>query len=290
MIGTKGTARLGFFAALLALLIAPMAIGFQTTHAQGPTVATYYGITDAGATVGASIDGASCGETPANDAGQWLLSIDENGCDGAATDGATVSFSLNGAEAEQTETWSKGGGPADTVNGVTLTVAAMPEPTPEATEEAMPEATEEAMPEATEEGNARGDRGSNARDARGAGDRQRRPRLERDQLAADRACARHPHGRRHRRRPRLDEASELTFGPAWRPALPGGPANGADCRWAPITGAHLFALGVLLSQGGAPPHTPPRRCPCALEALSSGGRRTPSPPPSPSGGRDTPGC
>ena len=43
MIRTIGPARLGFAAALLALLLGPLALGFHTAHAQGPDVAQYYG-------------------------------------------------------------------------------------------------------------------------------------------------------------------------------------------------------------------------------------------------------
>ena len=148
----KGPARLGFFAALLALLIAPLAIGLQSANAQGVDRATYYGVTEVGASVGASIGGAACGEaTTANDAGEWVINIAEDDCDGGAVEGATVNFSLNGAEAEQTEVWAVGDTPDDLLNGITLTVAAMPEPTAEATAEPTEEAvpTEEAMPAET---------------------------------------------------------------------------------------------------------------------------------------------
>ncbi len=152
----KGPARLGFFAALLALLIAPLAIGLQSANAQGVDTATYYGVTEAGATVGASIDGAACGDaTTADDAGEWVIIIAEDDCDGGAVEGATVNFSLNGAQAEQTETWAIGDTPEDLLNGITLTVAAMPEPTATPTE-VMPEptATPDVMPTEPETGNA----------------------------------------------------------------------------------------------------------------------------------------
>ncbi len=131
----NGPARLGFAAALLALLLAPLALGFHSAHAQGVDVATYYGAgVDAGATVGVTFDGAECASTTADDAGQWLVSVGaSDAC--ALDDGVSVGFTVNGDAAEQTETWSEGGGPADPANGVTLTVAEVvePEPDPEPT-------------------------------------------------------------------------------------------------------------------------------------------------------------
>ena len=154
MIRMNGPARLGFMAALLALLIAPLAFGFHSAQAQGITSATYYGTADAGATVGASVGDALCSDTEANADGEWLITINENDCDGGAVAGATVSFSVNGKTAEQSETWSLGGSPSDITNGIALTVAVMVEPPVVATEE--PVATEEAMPVVTppETGNA----------------------------------------------------------------------------------------------------------------------------------------
>ncbi len=156
MIRMNGPARLGFMVALLALLIAPLAFGFHSAQAQGITKATYYGTADAGATVGAHVGDALCAETDARADGQWLLTVNEGDCDGGAKDGATVSFSVNGKTAEQSETWRVGGSPSDIANGIALTVAVMVDPAPVATEEAMPVATEEAMPVVTppETGNA----------------------------------------------------------------------------------------------------------------------------------------
>ena len=146
----KGPARLGFFAALLALLIAPLAIGLQSANAQGPTAAQYYGsgLSD-GDVVAASVGDVECGSVTVGADGNWNLLVDEGDACGPS-EGDTVSFSLNGATAEQTETWAKGGLPSNRA-GISLTVAAMPEPTAEPTEEAMPAPTEEAMPAPTEE-------------------------------------------------------------------------------------------------------------------------------------------
>ncbi len=121
MIRTIGPARLGFAAALLALLLGPLALGFHTAHAQGPDVAQYYGTGLAeGDTVAAWIDGTECASTTVNAAGEWIVQVREADC--SAEDGATVSFSVNGDAAEQTATWSAGDS-----SEVTLTVAAMPD-------------------------------------------------------------------------------------------------------------------------------------------------------------------
>ena len=151
----KGTARLGFAAALLALLLAPLAFGFQSVSAQGVDAAQYYGSgLTAGDTVGASVDGVECGSVDASADGNWILQVAEgDAC--APEDGDTVNFSLNGDKAEQSETWAKGAAPSDPA-GISLTVAAMvaPEPTAVATE-AMPAPTEVMVaPVIVETGNA----------------------------------------------------------------------------------------------------------------------------------------
>ena len=140
---TKGPARLGFAAALLALLIAPLAFGVHSAHAQGPTQNIYYGTgLDDGVMIAASIDDVVCDETANSAADGWVIYIDDGACGGGAADGATIVFTLDGAKAEQTATWS----PAN-VEQLTLTVAVMVEPTVEPT--AMVEPTATAEPEDT---------------------------------------------------------------------------------------------------------------------------------------------
>ena len=142
---TIGPARLGFAAALLALLLGPLALGFHSAHAQqGPDTATYYGtgLSD-GDTVAASIGGTECDSTTANAAGEWVVRVGPGDC--SPGEGDTVSFSVNGDAAEQTVEWSRGG-----FGEVTLTVAAMPEtPDDEDDNGDMP-----AMPEEPDTGNA----------------------------------------------------------------------------------------------------------------------------------------
>jgi hypothetical protein len=146
---TKGPARLAFVAALLALLLGPLAFGAHSALAQGPTQAIYYGGgQEAGGTITALIGGVVCDSTEVDNAGEWAIWVDEEDCGGGAVDGATVTFQVNGQAAEQTVTWA-----ASDAQVIALTIApAMPEATPEAGTPAMPEATPEAtpaMPEAT---------------------------------------------------------------------------------------------------------------------------------------------
>ncbi|MYA15788.1 MAG: hypothetical protein F4Z28_02955, partial [Gammaproteobacteria bacterium] len=113
----KGPARLGFAAALLALMLAPLALGFHSAHAQGPDTAQYWGVDrNDGDTVAASIDGTECASTTADAAGQWVLQVGPGDC--SPEDGDTVNFSVNGDAANETATWSAGG-----AEGISLTVA-----------------------------------------------------------------------------------------------------------------------------------------------------------------------
>ena len=76
MIRTIGPARLGFAAALLALLLGPLALGFHTAHAQvGPDTASFYGQNlSEGDAVTASIDGTECGSATATAEG-WVIPV-----------------------------------------------------------------------------------------------------------------------------------------------------------------------------------------------------------------------
>ncbi len=119
-IGRTAT-RLGFVAvALVAVLVGTALLNGASAHAQNPP-ATYYGVASSGDEIGAWIDGALCESTTADAAGEWVISLPDGSCGGAATSGATVAFTLNGDLADQTETWEPGGAPADLVNGITLT-------------------------------------------------------------------------------------------------------------------------------------------------------------------------
>ena len=84
-----------------------------------PSAAFNGGGLEAGDAVTATIGGVECGRTEADAGGEWSIVVAEGGCGGAAADGATVSFTVNGAVAEQTATWRAGG----VSNGIALTVA-----------------------------------------------------------------------------------------------------------------------------------------------------------------------
>ena len=127
-IGT-GQARLGFFvAAVAAVLVGTALLSGATAHAQNPP-ASYYGVAAAGDEISASIDGVACETVTADANGEWVIVMKQDSCGGAAVAGAGVSFTLNGATADQSETWEPGGAPADLVNGITLTAMA-PAPAP----------------------------------------------------------------------------------------------------------------------------------------------------------------
>ena len=123
----KGPARIGFVAALLALMVGPMLFSASSAHAQVSLPAKYYGTgLAAGDTVAYSVDGAECGSTTADASGGWAVDIAAGDCDGAVAEGVTINFSVNGDQADQYIAWSDGGSPPDRANGITLTVAAMP--------------------------------------------------------------------------------------------------------------------------------------------------------------------
>ena len=125
-----GPARLAFFVAAVAavLVVGTALLSGATAHAQNPP-ATYFGVAAAGDEISASIDGVACETVTADANGEWVIVMKEDSCGGAAVAGAGVSFALNGATADQTETWEPGGTPADRANGITLSVMA-PAPAP----------------------------------------------------------------------------------------------------------------------------------------------------------------
>lgn len=119
---TQGPIRLavlvvGAFALLLGLGLAAS----STTHAQGVPGARYFGTAEAGDSVEAFIDGVSCGDAVTADSdGLWILDVPGDAdCSPSGDD--TVTFELNGAAAEETESWRAGGTSADTSTGTTLT-------------------------------------------------------------------------------------------------------------------------------------------------------------------------
>lgn len=96
--------------------------------AQTPPFTVYGTGLTAGDTVEAFIGTASCGTATADASGQWQMQIASNAAC-SPTDGAAVTFTLNGAATMASETYKAGGAPADVANGVTLTVSATATPT-----------------------------------------------------------------------------------------------------------------------------------------------------------------
>lgn len=96
--------------AVLAVAVGLFGASLSTAHAQGPFTA--YGIGQApGATVSATIDGATCGTATVDSGGNWLIAIPQSApCNPVEDD--TVNFWLNGAPAQETATWTAGGTPA----------------------------------------------------------------------------------------------------------------------------------------------------------------------------------
>ena len=143
----KRPARLGFAAALFALLLGPLVFGAQSALAQVSLPAVIYGVgQEAGTTITAHIDGEVCGSTEVNDAGEWLISISDGDCNGAAGADATVSFMIGDAAAAETVTWASGH------HEVSLTVAP-PEPEPDdGMDDGMDDGADDGMDDGADDG------------------------------------------------------------------------------------------------------------------------------------------
>jgi len=129
MIRRMGAVRSGLAMSLLALLLG---VGLATASVlyavtPGPR---FFGYAQAGDQVGATIDGASCGDAvTAADDGLWILDLNSDAACRPSV-GDEVSFTLNGAPTNETETYAAGGSSADAINGTTLTLAPIPAPAP----------------------------------------------------------------------------------------------------------------------------------------------------------------
>ena len=119
----RGRVLAGVAAALFALLLAPALTGADAARAQAPPAAYYGGGLDAGDVVTVMIGDNSCGTATVDANGQWSVTVADRGCDGAAVDGATVTFMIGDEAAEQTATWRAGGTPENIATGIALTVA-----------------------------------------------------------------------------------------------------------------------------------------------------------------------
>jgi hypothetical protein len=128
--------------AVLAVAVALFGSFATTALAAGPPHTAY----GTGATEGDAIailaGTTSCATATADADGNWgpvALGATVGDCVFAAGD--TISFSLNGTVAEQTETWAEGGAPADVATGTVLTVAAVVVPEVVVPEVVVPEVT-----------------------------------------------------------------------------------------------------------------------------------------------------
>lgn len=124
MSNMKAPAIPGLVASLFAFVLVPVLWGPAPAAAQlaSELPANFYGTyLDEGDVVVAYIGGEECGSSTVTD-GLWLITLQLNGCDGRAVSGATVTFTVNGAQADQSWTWTPGFAPDDPIKGIDLTV------------------------------------------------------------------------------------------------------------------------------------------------------------------------
>ncbi len=126
MMKMKGLVRVASLAGLLAAAFLSASMFASSAHAQNPP-ATMYGTAKAGDKVEALVGGKVCASATAGADGFWMMQIAEGGACGAK-DGDTISFTLNGAAAAQTETWKAGGAPKTVATGVTLSSSGVTPP------------------------------------------------------------------------------------------------------------------------------------------------------------------
>lgn len=117
---SKGMTRFGTVLAVAALLVSMSMALATAAQAQVPPASYYGGGATEGDEIGAWIDGVECGTATVDAAGEWVIFVEADApC--APTEGATVSFSVNGVVQAETETWTGGGLPTDVANGITFT-------------------------------------------------------------------------------------------------------------------------------------------------------------------------
>lgn len=94
-----------------------------TAHAQTSPPFTAYGTgATSGDEIGIWAGTTQCTTATADASGNWgPVQVGETLGDCSFSDGDTISFSLNGDVADQTETWAAGGAPADVATGTVLT-------------------------------------------------------------------------------------------------------------------------------------------------------------------------
>jgi hypothetical protein len=109
-------------APLAALTVATLLFGAFVTsaNAQVPPFTAYGSGQTAGDTVEAWNGTVSCGSATVDADGNWLLQIGSDApC--APAEGDAITFTLNGAATDASETYKAGGAPADVAAGITLT-------------------------------------------------------------------------------------------------------------------------------------------------------------------------
>jgi len=118
--------------AVLAVAVALFGSLATTASAQSPPFSAYGTGATAGDAIAVLAGSTECATATADAAGQWgPVQLDAAVGDCVFAAGDTISFSLNGTVAEQTETWAVGGAPANAATGTVLTVAAVAEPVAE---------------------------------------------------------------------------------------------------------------------------------------------------------------
>jgi len=94
-----------------------------TANASGVPFTAYGTGATAGDEIGIKSGSTLCESVTADASGNWgPVSVGESLGDCSFADGDTISFSLNGADADQSETWKAAGAPADVATGTVLTV------------------------------------------------------------------------------------------------------------------------------------------------------------------------
>jgi hypothetical protein len=125
MILSKNLTRLGGVVAVAALLLSAGFAFTSTARAQAPML--LYGPAESlDSVIGVLVDGTHCkdadvGEESSSSTGfLWVAQIDDGECGASA--GSVITFTLDGAATNETETWAAGGAPDDVAVGITLTL------------------------------------------------------------------------------------------------------------------------------------------------------------------------
>ena len=112
--------------AVLAVAVALFGSLATTASAQSPPFSAYGTGAADGDAIAILAGSTECATATADASGQWgPVQLDAAVGDCVFAAGDTISFSLNGTVAEQTETWAVGGAPANAATGTVLTVAAV---------------------------------------------------------------------------------------------------------------------------------------------------------------------